>query len=113
MSAGDTLALTLHWRILQPAVTPFAATVQIMDGTGVKIGQSDAGLNLNQPAGSVLSDQRTIMISSGALPGVYDLKLGVYNSANIQNLLLYQNQHLALGGGLLPLWQVRVQPAVR
>jgi hypothetical protein len=113
VQAGDTLELTLRWRVLQPVVTPLAATVQIMDVKGVKIGQSDAGLNLNQPAGSILTDQRTLSIAPGALPGVYDIKLGVYNSLNVQNLLLYQNQHLALGGALLPLWQVRVQPAVR
>ena len=109
VSPGDSLNITLLWRAERPTSTDYVATVQVLDQSGTKIGQSDVALATSawQPR-TVVEDHRTIDISPDAAVGVYDIKVGIYEPATIENLTLYRGRHVVPGGGLLRLWGVRV-----
>lgn len=99
--AGDHIGITLNWRASAP--TNSVVTVQIMDGNGKMIGQSDQ--LVTTPV-----DTRDILISPYAEAGLYEIKVGVYQPAPIENLPLYHNGRRQQGSDLLSLWSLRVLP---
>jgi 4-amino-4-deoxy-L-arabinose transferase-like glycosyltransferase len=101
MGAGEHLAVSLTWQSLSTA--NYVATVQIMDPKGRIIGQSDQPLK-------VPSDEREILISPYAEPEVYEIKVGVYQPAPLENLPLYHDGRRQQGSDLLSLWSIRVLP---
>jgi 4-amino-4-deoxy-L-arabinose transferase-like glycosyltransferase len=111
---GEILRISSYWRALQPMPADYVVTIQVMDERGTKIGQSDIPLSVEgQPTsawqpGTTAEDHRTIQISPNAAPGVYEIKVGVYEPSTIQNLTLYRNRQVLPGGGLLTLWKLRV-----
>ncbi len=108
VSPGDAFTVTLRWRMLSSPAERIAATVQVFDERGTRVAQSDETLNTEQAAGAEWEDTRTLTIAPGAKPGVYNLRVGVYESGRARNLPLYRGQ-TALGAGLLSLWQIRVR----
>ncbi len=102
MRAGEHLAITLNWQT-NSSQTNSVGTVQIMDANGTMIGQSDQPIKL--PV-----DERDILISPYAEPGVYGIKVGVYQPAPIENLPLYHDGRRQQGSDLLSLWSLRVAP---
>ncbi|MBI5876355.1 MAG: hypothetical protein HZB53_01790 [Chloroflexi bacterium] len=107
VAAGGTLDLTLRWRLLSLPAGGLVATVQVFDERGVRVAQSDARLDLPQAPGAEWEEQRDLKITPDAKPGVYDLRVGLYESGRGRNLPSYRGQ-FALGGGLLSLWKIRV-----
>jgi len=111
---GESFRISSRWRALQRMPADYVVTIQVMDERGTKIGQSDIPLSVEgRPtsvwqAGTVAEDHRTIQIRPDAAPGVYEIKVGVYEPSTIQNLTLYRNRRVLPGGGLLTLWKLRV-----
>ncbi len=105
LAPGDELEITLRWRALRDC-PQCVATVQVLQGMD-KIGQSDILLAIGEP-GTLWVDQRRIPLSPEATPGVYDIRVGVYDAATLQRLPLYGERMSVVSGGLLSLWQLRV-----
>jgi hypothetical protein len=102
MRAGEHLAIRLNWKT-NSSQTNSVGTVQIMDANGKIIGQSDKPITL--PA-----DERDILISPYAEPGVYEIKVGVYQPDPIENRALYHDGRRQQGSDLLSLWSLRIVP---
>ncbi|MGC9332816.1 MAG: glycosyltransferase family 39 protein [Anaerolineae bacterium] len=110
VSPGGDLAISLTWSAARSVSSDYAATLQVLDEQGQKIGQSDVLLPISTwQVGSHVIDHHTITISPGATAGVYHLKLAVYEPESVQNLTLYRDQDLVPSGGLLNLWTLRVR----
>jgi hypothetical protein len=111
LAPGGTFNADLTWSASRPIPSDYAASLQVLDEGGNKIGQSDVRLQTSTwPVGARVTDHRTITISEEAAAGVYHLKLAVYDPATVSNLVLYRDQQLIPSGGLLNLWTVRVLP---
>ena len=111
VSPGGTFDISLTWSAIKPVRSDYAATLQVLDEEGEKIGQSDVLLQTSTwQVGAQVIDRRTITISPGAGAGVYQLKLAVYDPVSVRNLALYWDQHIVPSGGQLSLWTLRVLP---
>jgi hypothetical protein len=109
VTPGESLELTLYWRAVEPMTSNYAVTVQVMDVHGTKIGQSDTRLSTSDwRLGPVVEDHRSVEISPEAAVGVYEIKVGVYEPATVENLTLYREGQVLPGGGLLTLSTLRV-----
>ncbi len=100
---GDHLTVSLSWKAPAPLGINYVATIQIMDANGKIIGQSDMPLRIP-------IDERVISISPYAEPGIYEIKVGVYQSSPVENLPLYHDGRRMQGSDLLSLWWLRVLP---
>ncbi|WP_448593935.1 ArnT family glycosyltransferase [Thermoflexus hugenholtzii] len=107
LAPGEELDLTLYWRALGPLGGPRSATVQVLRDGGHKIAQVDLPLNLEP--GEVWADHRTMTLVADAPPGVYELKVAVYDPTNGKALPVYKRGWALPVGGLLPLWEIRVE----
>jgi hypothetical protein len=106
---GDPFTIILDWRAVQPSLLDYAATVQVLDEAESKIGQSDVNLRTSAwTVGETVADRRTIAISPQAAPGVYHIKVAVYDPATVENLPLFLRRQRLRGDGLLNLWTLRV-----
>lgn len=103
LQAGQSLKVTLMWRAMSDFNRTDVATVQVMDSNGKIIGQNDSPVKLG-------TDERIIPISPYSEPGVYEVKLGVYQPAPIENLPLYHDGRRAQGSDLVSLWWIRINP---
>jgi len=111
LAPGGTLNASLTWSASRPIPSDYAASLQILDQYGNKIGQSDVLLPTSTwPVGVRVTDDRAITISSEAAAGVYQFKLAVYDPATVSNLVLSRDQQLVPSGGLLNLCTLRVLP---
>lgn len=112
VAPGGDLNITLDWQAIEGMSSDYAVTVQIPGAQGEKIGQSDVLLPTStwEVMGSPVVDRHSIDISPEAAAGVYQIKLAVYEPATVSNLALYNRQQILPGGGLLPLWTLRVTP---
>lgn len=106
LAPGDELEITLYWRMLRDC-PHCVATVQVLRGVD-KIGQSDIPLMPGNP-GEIRADARRIPLWEGAPPGVYQVKVAVYDAATMRNLPLYRDDALLPLGGMLSLWEVRIE----
>ncbi|MEA3309162.1 MAG: glycosyltransferase family 39 protein [Chloroflexota bacterium] len=113
VAPGEKLTITLHWHALTAPAANYVASLQLLDEEYNKIAQSDLQLRRQeQPtsawqAGEELTEQRQLQISSEAPPGVYQLKVIVYEAQTQETLSLYRGQQLA-GEPTLTLWKIRV-----
>lgn len=112
LAPGGTLNASMTWLVSRPVSSDYAASLQLLDEHGTKIGQSDVVLPASTWAvGESVADHRSITISEEAAVGVYQLKLVVYDPVTVENLTLYRDRQMVPSGGLLDLWTVRVLPA--
>ncbi|MCX8068284.1 MAG: hypothetical protein N3B68_10840 [Anaerolineae bacterium] len=102
---GGELDLTLYWRALRPFRGLRSATVQVLRGD-FKIAQTDFPLSLRP--GEVWADHRRMTLAVDAPPGVYEIRVAVYDPSEGGTLPVYQGDFLLPVGGLLPLWEVKV-----
>jgi hypothetical protein len=84
-AAGEgTLAVTLHWRSVQPAAANYTVFVHLLDASGQTVAQHDG-----QPqggayptsvwdVGEVVVDEHVLPLPPGLLPGDYRLRVGLY-----------------------------------
>jgi hypothetical protein len=110
VTPGESIDLSLVWQPVERMSSDYAATVQILDVLGKKIGQSDILLPTStwQVMGTPVADNRSIEISPAAAPGVYQIKVAVYEPVTVSNLALFRRREILPGGGLLNLWTLRV-----
>jgi len=108
LAPGEELDLTLYWRALGPLVGPRSATVQVLRDGGYKIAQTDIPLT-PAPMGEVWADHRKMTLAADAPPGVYELKVAVYDPTGGGALPVYERGRALPVGGLLPLWEIRVE----
>lgn len=106
LAPGDELEITLYWRMLRDC-PHCVATVQVLRGVD-KIGQSDIPLMLGNP-GEIRADARRIPLWEDAPPGIYEVKVAVYDAATIHNLPVYRDDAPLPPEGMLPLWEVRIE----
>lgn len=111
---GESFKLGLRWQALEAMSADYAVTIQVVDANGAKIAQDDEPLrSRSQPTsawrvGTTMKDTRTIGISPDAPPGVYELRVGVYDFDTKRNLLPSRAGE-TLNPGPVPLWKLRVQ----
>lgn len=107
LAPGEELDLTLYWQGLRPFAGPRSASVQVLRDGGYKIAQTDLPMNLGP--GEVWADHRRMSLAVDAPAGVYEIGVVVYDPTGGGALPVYEHGRLLSAGGLLPLWEVRVQ----
>ncbi len=111
---GDSFKLGVRWQALEDMAADYAVTIQVLDAAGNKIAQSDEPLRTRGlptsawRIGTTMKDTRTIHISPDAPPGVYEIRVGVYDFDTKRNLLPFHDGQ-ALDPAPAPLWKVRVE----
>lgn len=94
VAAGDTLNLTLFWRARQKPPLNLTTFVHVADSSGKAIAQKD-----NQPdsgtyptsewvAGETVMDRYRIRVPDSAPTAAYSMRVGLYNPANGQRVLI-------------------------
>ena len=112
---GESFKLGLRWQALEAMGEDYAVTIQVLDAAGNKIAQDDEPLRTRgQPTsawrvGTTMKDTRTVQISPSAPPGVYEIRVGVYDFDTKRNLLP-SHAGETLNPGLVPVWKLRVTP---
>jgi hypothetical protein len=91
---GETSTLTLYWRGKRPMTTNYSISTQFVDKSGVKAAQKDAWpLDGAVPTstwavGDVVEESRELNVLDGTPPGVYDVYVAVYPTADPDALLI-------------------------
>jgi hypothetical protein len=81
---GETVALTLYWRGLEPMEANYNISAQFVDAGQRKAAQQDgwpadgAAPTSSWEPGQVLADRHELTIYPEALPGVYNVRVVVY-----------------------------------
>ena len=89
---------TLYWRAMQPLDKDYHVAVQIMDKTGVMIGQSNSeypgGVATSLwPDGAYAKDQQVTPVKPGTPPGEYQIQVVVYEQGRPENRLFVMDEH--------------------
>ncbi len=112
---GEQVELTLYWRVLAPIYQSYTVFTQLIDpATNGKIGQLDG-----QPVcdwfpteqwnpGDLIADPYQITVAPDALPGDYQLLVGMYDATTGQRLPVTGGDGAALGDAI-PLTTIPVQ----
>lgn len=90
---GETLTLTLYWRGLRPLDTDYKIFAHIIDPqTLTKYAASDAmpagwaAPTSTWETGTLITDTHTLVVIPDALPGIYELEIGIYREADSERL---------------------------
>ncbi len=100
---GAPLRVTLHWRASAPLAVDETAFVQLLDGGGRLVAQSDAKpAGGNYPTtvwgpGEGIADSHTLALPAGLPPGRYRLIAGLYDPAGSRLPLLSGGDAAVLG----------------
>jgi 4-amino-4-deoxy-L-arabinose transferase-like glycosyltransferase len=92
VTAGDVLPLALYWRSVQPLGRDYVVFVHLLDAQGNRVAQRDvAPLEGSYPTsqwqvGELLRDDQDLAIPSTVPPGTYQLAVGMYDPATMQQL---------------------------
>lgn len=111
--AGDTITLTLVWRALTDVRNSYTAFVHVISDQGELIAQHDSVPRGGRfptghwLAGDIVPDQFPLPIRADAPPGLYRVKVGLYETQSRERLSAY-----AAGGALLPDGLVTVRELV-
>jgi hypothetical protein len=113
---GETSTLTLYWRGKRPMTTNYSISTQFVDESGVKAAQKDAWpLDGAVPTsiwapGDVVEESRELTVLDGTPPGVYDVYVAVYPTADPDALLVVTPTGGRLQTDHVVLTTVRVLP---
>jgi hypothetical protein len=89
---GDTLAVHLVWLAREPMSESYKVFIDVTDDQGKSLAQMDSrpqhyASNTNRWApGQVVSDRFEVPLPPGTSPGLYQVRVGLYNEANGQRL---------------------------
>lgn len=105
----EAIHLTLYWQMLRPMDTSYTVFTHILDGTGQLRGQKDnIPVQGTYPTtewveGEVVEDSYELLVAPDAVPGLYQIEVGMYDVATRQRLPL-TNEGREVGGNriLLP-----------
>ncbi len=84
VAAGDAVDIELAWSALDEIDAPYHVFVHLLDGAGNLVAQSDGEpANWTRPttgwaAREVVTEERTLAVPEGTLPGTYVLRVGLY-----------------------------------
>ena len=103
IQAGETLNLTLHWRVLTEPQESYKVFVHLLDSNGAIRAQAD-GIPMYWALPTtcwvrdeVISDAYALSIPSDALPGDYTLAVGFYQETTGIRLPVGESDHVQLG----------------
>ena len=105
VTPGGEVLLTLYWRTLNPTDADYHVFVHV--GEGELIAQRDGIPRCGQRPtyrwrrGEEVVDRYLLRISEGAEPGVYPIRVGMYDMANRERLPISDAQGQSLGTSLL------------
>jgi hypothetical protein len=91
---GQTLAYTLHWQAIDSITQDYTVFNHLLDAEGNMIAQQDSMPQQNQyptslwDSGEIVVDPRAIPLPKRLEPGVYTLRVGLYESETGQRLRL-------------------------
>jgi hypothetical protein len=114
--SGDILQLTLYWEPLESLKTNYKVFVHLVDSRGNIVGQRDSEpVGGTRPTtswkpGELLSDNYGLLIPPGAPPGEHLLRVGIYDPASGQRLVV--NSSGGAGGDAVDLARIAVAPAI-
>jgi hypothetical protein len=100
--ADESLDVTLYWQALTPVDNEYSVSLQIVDGEGRRFGQHDsfhpAGLPVTRwQADQYGRDQHRLEIWPGTPPGIYFLKVFVYDRVTGRRLETLNETGLPVG----------------
>ena len=102
IARGSTLAVKLVWRARTPIAEDYTVFVHLVDASGKIIAQQDA-----QPqraayptsfwdAGEIIVDEYAFAVPRDALPGEYQIRIGIYRGSDGRRLLTRGEDHIVL-----------------
>jgi hypothetical protein len=112
---GGTLSLDMYWQALEPLKQDYTIFVHLIGPDRTLIAQHDAppldGLypTSQWSAGDLFLHQATVVIPADALPGKYDLLVGMYTYPDIKRLPIASDRPYAQDG-LIWLQGVEIEP---
>lgn len=93
VAPGDTLAVTLYWQARQPITGDYTIFVHLLDEELQMYGGSDDQPTLPTPTwfvDTVIEDEHTFVVPDSAVPGVYQIELGLYTRPDFDRLPLLE-----------------------
>ena len=114
--AGDTITLTLDWRALSDVRDSYTAFVHVISDQGELVAQRDSvprgGRFPTQHwlAGDVVPDQFALPIRADAPPGLYRVKVGLYETQSRERLPAWTAGGELLPNGLIVLHEIEIEP---
>ena len=101
---GATIPLRLYWQALGATERPYTVFVHLVDEAGAVRGYGDGEPgNGSLPttswlSGEYVADLHTVSAEAGAPPGVYRLRIGLYDPTTGQRLLTPDGKdHIEIG----------------
>jgi 4-amino-4-deoxy-L-arabinose transferase-like glycosyltransferase len=112
---GEAFQLTLYWEALRDLATNYAVFTQVLGPEAYIPAQMDgwpqqgAAPTATWRKGQQVRDAYTLVVAADALPGIYDLQVGMYDAQGVRLNLLGEGG-FAQGNRIL-LGRVRIVPA--
>jgi hypothetical protein len=94
ITPGEPVSLTLYWQSVSPTPVSYSVFVHLLDEAGTILAQSDhiPAADRRPTAGwlpgEIVADTAVLFLPSGAPPGPYQFRLGLYDAATGQRLTL-------------------------
>ncbi|MCC6170235.1 MAG: hypothetical protein IT329_23655 [Caldilineaceae bacterium] len=88
---GDTLEVTLYWRVRGPVAAGYTTFVHLLDADFAMFGGSDSAPDPPTPAwipGEIVEDRHTFALPADTPPGSYQVELGLYTQPDFDRLTL-------------------------
>lgn len=113
--SGESAALALYWRALQPLAEDYSIAVQLVDAAGLLVTQNDSQHPAQYPTSAwrvehYARDEHRLTLPAGLPPGEYRLLIGVYREADGASLAPASDS-LARSGQLVEIGQISVERA--
>jgi hypothetical protein len=109
---GASLHLTLFWQAVAPVTARYTVFAHVVDSTGRLVAQTDSPpLGGTAPtdtwqAGAVIVDRYAVALKPDALPGQYELRVGMYSWPDLTRLPVTLNG--TTSGDYVPLATIHV-----
>ncbi len=113
---GEKVQLTLHWQALQPMTEDYVVFVHLAQADGQIVSQQDSQpLGGAKPTsawipGEVVDDPYGLTVPLGALPGVYQLRVGMYSLRTMRRLPVVEPGRAQVEQDSVLIGQIRVVP---
>jgi hypothetical protein len=93
LAPGDTLTLTVWWRVREPPPPPVSLFAHLLrpDGTPADVGDALGLMAEFWQPGTVIIQQHTLTVPEDAAPGDYPLETGLYSLATGERFPIAQN----------------------
>lgn len=114
VAAGETVTLTLYWQAQTPPGQDYKIFVHVVGQDGTRLAQHDSDpQNGAAPTSSwasdqLISDKHPLSLAPDALPGAYQIVIGLYESQTGQRLRLLQDGSVSVQADAVTLGGIRV-----